>query len=156
MNEGPVIPMHLIRENMRNQLEWCGEAPFYTLGPLTTTSRPATIISPARSRGMIGWYGLRHALLRHAERTSRVANKKDVKDGVIAYKIAAHAAIWRRPSGRAIPRQRHFQSALRFRWEDHSISRLDPETALAFMMSPSDGGGKSAISARCAVPISAA
>jgi len=91
MNEGPGhIPMHMIRENMEKQLEWCDEAPFYTLGPLTTTSRPATSHHSGSARHDC-WYGC--AMLCYSRRKNiSVCRTRNVKDGVIAYKIAAHAA----------------------------------------------------------------
>ena len=95
MIEGPGhVPMHKIKENMDKQLEICHEAPFYTLGPLVTDIAPGyDHITSAIGAAMIGWYGTRDALLRHAQGAPRACpNRKDVKDGVIAYKIAAHAA----------------------------------------------------------------
>ena len=94
MIEGPGhIPMHMIRENMTRQLETCGEAPFYTLGPLTTDIAPGyDHITSAIGAAMIGWYGT--AMLCYVTPMEHLGlpNKKDVKDGVITYKIAAHAA----------------------------------------------------------------
>ena len=94
MNEGPGhIPMHLIKENMEKQLDWCGEAPFYTLGPLTTDIAPGyDHITSAIGAAMIGWYGT--ALLCYVTPKEHLGlpNREDVKAGVIAYKIAAHAA----------------------------------------------------------------
>jgi len=94
MNEGPGhIPMHLIRENMEKQLEWCDEAPFYTLGPLTTDIAPGyDHITSAIGAAMIGWYGTAMLCYVTPKEHLGLPNKKDVKDGVIAYKIAAHAA----------------------------------------------------------------
>jgi len=96
MNEGPGhIPMHMIKENMEKQLEWCDEAPFYTLGPLTTDIAPGyDHITSAIGAAMIGWYGLRPCFATSRRKNISVCRtRKDVKDGVIAYKIAAHAAI---------------------------------------------------------------
>ena len=94
MNEGPGhIPMHLIKENMEKQLEWCDEAPFYTLGPLTTDIAPGyDHITSAIGAAMIGWYGCAMLCYVTPKEHLGLPNKKDVKDGVIAYKIAAHAA----------------------------------------------------------------
>ena len=116
MNEGPGhVPMHLIKENMEKQLEWCGEAPFYTLGPLTTDIAPGyDHITSAIGAAMIGWYGCAMLCYVTPKEHLGLPNKKDVKDGVIAYKIAAHAAdLGERPSRRPIPRQRHFEGAFR-------------------------------------------
>jgi phosphomethylpyrimidine synthase len=116
MIEGPGhVPMHMIKENMDKQLEWCGEAPFYTLGPLTTDIAPGyDHITSGIGAAMIGWYRLRDALLRHAEGTPRPARTRRRQDGVITYKIAAHAAdLAKGHPGRAIPRQRAEQGALR-------------------------------------------
>src|SRR4051812_13086429 len=94
MNEGPGhVPMHLIKENMEKQLEWCDEAPFYTLGPLTTDIAPGyDHITSAIGAAMIGWYGTAMLCYVTPKEHLGLPNKKDVKDGVIAYKIAAHAA----------------------------------------------------------------
>ncbi len=94
MNEGPGhIPMHMIKENMEKQLEWCDEAPFYTLGPLTTDIAPGyDHITSAIGAAMIGWYGCAMLCYVTPKEHLGLPNKKDVKDGVIAYKIAAHAA----------------------------------------------------------------
>ena len=95
MNEGPGhIPMHLIKENMEKQLEWCGEAPFYTLGPLTTDIAPGyDHITSAIGAAMIGWYGTAMLCYVTPKEHLGLPNKKDVKDGVIAYKIAAPIAL---------------------------------------------------------------
>ena len=94
MNEGPGhIPMHLIRENMEKQLEWCDEAPFYTLGPLTTDVAPGyDHITSAIGAAMIGWYGTAMLCYVTPKEHLGLPNRDDVKAGVIAYKIAAHAA----------------------------------------------------------------
>jgi phosphomethylpyrimidine synthase len=94
MNEGPGhIPMHMIKENMEKQLEWCSEAPFYTLGPLTTDIAPGyDHITSAIGAAMIGWYGCAMLCYVTPKEHLGLPNKKDVKDGVIAYKIATHAA----------------------------------------------------------------
>ena len=94
MNEGPGhVPMHLIRENMEKQLKWCDEAPFYTLGPLTTDIAPGyDHITSAIGAAMIGWYGTAMLCYVTPKEHLGLPNKDDVKAGVIAYKIAAHAA----------------------------------------------------------------
>src|SRR5215475_8006022 len=94
MNEGPGhVPMHLIKENMEKQLEWCAEAPFYTLGPLTTDIAPGyDHITSAVGAAMIGWYGTAMLCYVTPKEHLGLANRDDVKAGVIAYKIAAHAA----------------------------------------------------------------
>jgi phosphomethylpyrimidine synthase len=94
MNEGPGhVPIHMIEENMVKQLEWCGEAPFYTLGPLTTDIAPGyDHITSGIGAAMIGWYGCAMLCYVTPKEHLGLPNKKDVKDGVIAYKIAAHAA----------------------------------------------------------------
>ena len=85
--------MHMIEENMAKQLEWCGEAPFYTLGPLTTDIAPGyDHITSGIGAAMIGWYGCAMLCYVTPKEHLGLPNKKDVKDGVIAYKIAAHAA----------------------------------------------------------------
>ena len=135
MNEGPGhIPMHLIKENMDKQLEWCHEAPFYTLGPLTTDIAPGyDHITSAIGAAMIGWYGCAMLCYVTPKEHLGLPNKKDVKDGVIAYKIAAHAA----DLAKGHPAARHRDDALsrarfEFRWEDQFNLGLDPETARAF------------------------
>ena len=135
MNEGPGhVPMHLIKENMEKQLEWCGEAPFYTLGPLTTDIAPGyDHITSAIGAAMIGWYGCAMLCYVTPKEHLGLPNKKDVKDGVIAYKIAAHAADLAKghPSARtrddALSRAR-----FEFRWEDQFNLSLDPVTAREF------------------------
>ena len=94
MNEGPGhVPMHMIEENMAKQLEWCHEAPFYTLGPLTTDIAPGyDHITSGIGAAMIGWYGCAMLCYVTPKEHLGLPNKKDVKDGVITYKIAAHAA----------------------------------------------------------------
>jgi phosphomethylpyrimidine synthase len=135
MNEGPGhIPMHLIRENMKKQLEWCDEAPFYTLGPLTTDIAPGyDHITSAIGAAMIGWYGT--ALLCYVTPKEHLGlpDRDDVKAGVIAYKIAAHAA----DLAKGHPRAREWDDALsrarfEFRWNDQFNLALDPVTARAF------------------------
>ncbi len=135
MNEGPGhIPMHLIKENMEKQLEWCDEAPFYTLGPLTIDIAPGyDHITSAIGAAMIGWYGCAMLCYVTPKEHLGLPNKKDVKDGVIAYKIAAHAA----DLAKGHPGAQHRDNAIskarfEFRWEDQFNLSLDPETARSF------------------------
>ncbi len=135
MNEGPGhIPMHMIKENMEKQLEWCGEAPFYTLGPLTTDIAPGyDHITSAIGAAMIGWYGCAMLCYVTPKEQLGLPNKKDVKDGVIAYKIAAHAADLAKGHPGAQYRDNAISKArFEFRWNDQFNLSLDPETALAF------------------------
>ncbi len=135
MNEGPGhIPMHMIKENMEKQLEWCDEAPFYTLGPLTTDIAPGyDHITSAIGAAMIGWYGCAMLCYVTPKEHLGLPNKKDVKDGVIAYKIAAHAADLAKGHPRAQYRDNAISKArFEFRWEDQFNLSLDPETAREF------------------------
>ncbi|HWX21932.1 MAG TPA: phosphomethylpyrimidine synthase ThiC [Candidatus Binatia bacterium] len=135
MNEGPGhIPMHLIKENMDKQLEWCGEAPFYTLGPLTTDIAPGyDHITSAIGAAMIGWYGTAMLCYVTPKEHLGLPNKKDVKDGVIAYKIAAHAADLAKGHPSARWRDDALSKArFEFRWEDQFNLSLDPVTAREF------------------------
>ena len=144
MNEGPGhVPMHLIRENMEKQLEWCSEAPFYTLGPLTTDIAPGyDHITSAIGAAMIGWYGTAMLCYVTPKEHLGLPNRDDVKAGVIAYKIAAHAA----DLAKGHPRAQAWDDALsqarfEFRWEDQFNLSLDPVTARAFhdQTLPADG-----------------
>ncbi len=135
MNEGPGhVPMHLIRENMEKQLEWCQEAPFYTLGPLTTDIAPGyDHITSAIGAAMIGWYGTAMLCYVTPKEHLGLPNKDDVKAGVIAYKIAAHAA----DLAKGHPRAQAWDDALskarfEFRWRDQFNLALDPLTAHAY------------------------
>jgi phosphomethylpyrimidine synthase len=135
MNEGPGhIPMHLIRENMEKQLAWCDEAPFYTLGPLTTDVAPGyDHITSAIGAAMIGWYGTAMLCYVTPKEHLGLPDRDDVKAGVIAYKIAAHAA----DLAKGHPRAREWDDALskarfEFRWRDQFNLSLDPMTALAY------------------------
>jgi phosphomethylpyrimidine synthase len=135
MNEGPGhIPMHLIKENMDKQLDWCGEAPFYTLGPLTTDIAPGyDHITSAIGAAMIGWYGCAMLCYVTPKEHLGLPNKKDVKDGVIAYKIAAHAADLAKGHPAARLRDDALSKArFEFRWEDQFNLGLDPVTAREF------------------------
>jgi phosphomethylpyrimidine synthase len=135
MNEGPGhIPMHLIKENMEKQLEWCREAPFYTLGPLTTDIAPGyDHITSAIGAAMIGWYGTAMLCYVTPKEHLGLPNRDDVKAGVIAYKIAAHAA----DLAKGHPRAQAWDDALskarfEFRWRDQFNLALDPVTARAY------------------------
>jgi thiamine biosynthesis protein ThiC len=132
MIEGPGhVPMHLIKENMDKQLETCHEAPFYTLGPLTTDIAPGyDHITSAIGAAMIGWFGTAMLCYVTPKEHLGLPNKKDVKDGVIAYKLAAHAA----DLAKGHPGAQHRDNALskarfEFRWEDQFNLSLDPEVA---------------------------
>jgi phosphomethylpyrimidine synthase len=135
MNEGPGhVPMNLIRENMDKQLDWCSEAPFYTLGPLTTDVAPGyDHITSAIGAAMIGWYGTAMLCYVTPKEHLGLPNRDDVKTGVIAYKIAAHAA----DLAKGHPRAQDWDNAISqarfdFRWEDQFNLSMDPVTARAF------------------------
>ncbi len=135
MNEGPGhVPMHMIEENMAKQLEWCHEAPFYTLGPLTTDIAPGyDHITSGIGAAMIGWYGCAMLCYVTPKEHLGLPNKKDVKDGVITYKIAAHAADLAKGHPGAQYRDNALSKArFEFRWEDQFNLGLDPVTARAF------------------------
>ena len=135
MNEGPGhVPLHLIKENMEKQLEWCQEAPFYTLGPLTTDIAPGyDHITSAIGAAMIGWYGTAMLCYVTPKEHLGLPDREDVKAGVIAYKIAAHAA----DLAKGHPRAQAWDDALskarfEFRWEDQFNLSVDPVTAQAY------------------------
>jgi phosphomethylpyrimidine synthase len=133
--EGPGhVPMHLIKENMDKQLKECQEAPFYTLGPLTTDIAPGyDHITSAIGAAMIGWYGTAMLCYVTPKEHLGLPNKKDVKDGVIAYKIAAHAADLAKGHPGAQYRDNALSKArFEFRWEDQFNLSLDPDTAREF------------------------
>ncbi len=135
MNEGPGhVPLHMIEENMAKQLEWCHEAPFYTLGPLTTDIAPGyDHITSGIGAAMIGWYGCAMLCYVTPKEHLGLPNKKDVKDGVIAYKIAAHAADLAKGHPGAQYRDNALSKArFEFRWEDQFNLSLDPITAREF------------------------
>ena len=135
MNEGPGhVPMHMIHENMQRQLDWCGEAPFYTLGPLTTDIAPGyDHITSAIGAAMIGWYGTAMLCYVTPKEHLGLPNKDDVKEGVIAYKIAAHAADLAKGHPGAQFRDDELSRArFEFRWEDQFNLSLDPERAREF------------------------
>jgi phosphomethylpyrimidine synthase len=132
MIEGPGhVPMHLIKENMDKQLETCQEAPFYTLGPLTTDIAPGyDHITSAIGAAMIGWFGTAMLCYVTPKEHLGLPNKKDVKDGVIAYKLAAHAADLAKGHPGAQYRDNALSKArFEFRWEDQFNLSLDPEVA---------------------------
>ena len=135
MIEGPGhVPMHMIEENMRKQLEVCKEAPFYTLGPLVTDIAPGyDHITSAIGAAMIGWFGTAMLCYVTPKEHLGLPNKKDVKDGVIAYKIAAHAAdLAKGHKGAAHWDDVLSKARFEFRWEDQFDLSLDPETARDF------------------------
>jgi phosphomethylpyrimidine synthase len=135
MIEGPGhVPMHLIKENMDKQLAACDEAPFYTLGPLTTDIAPGyDHITSAIGAAMIGWFGTAMLCYVTPKEHLGLPDKKDVKDGVIAYKIAAHAADLAKGHPGAQLRDNALSKArFEFRWEDQFNLSLDPETAREF------------------------
>jgi phosphomethylpyrimidine synthase len=135
MIEGPGhVPMQLIHENMRRQLEICHEAPFYTLGPLTTDIAPGyDHITSAIGAAMIGWYGTAMLCYVTPKEHLGLPDRDDVRDGVIAYKIAAHAADLAKGHPGAQARDNALSKArFEFRWEDQFQLGLDPERAREF------------------------
>ena len=135
MNEGPGhVPMHMIEENMQNQLEWCHQAPFYTLGPLTTDIAPGyDHITSGIGAAMIGWYGTAMLCYVTPKEHLGLPNRDDVKEGVITYKIAAHAADLAKGHPEAQARDNALSKArFEFRWEDQFNLGFDPERAKAF------------------------
>jgi uncharacterized protein YidB (DUF937 family) len=135
MIEGPGhVPMHMIKENMDLQLEWCDEAPFYTLGPLTTDIAPGyDHITSAIGAAQIGWYGTAMLCYVTPKEHLGLPDKKDVKDGIIAYKIAAHAAdLAKGHPGAQIRDNALSKARFEFRWEDQFNLGLDPDTAREF------------------------
>jgi phosphomethylpyrimidine synthase len=135
MCEGPGhVPMHLIPENMEKQLAWCHEAPFYTLGPLTTDIAPGyDHITSAIGATMIGWHGTAMLCYVTPKEHLGLPDKDDVRAGVIAYKIAAHAADLAKGHPAAQYRDNALSKArFEFRWEDQFNLSLDPERARAY------------------------
>ncbi len=133
--EGPGhVPMHMIKINMDKQLKECHEAPFYTLGPLTTDIAPGyDHITSAIGAAMIGWFGTAMLCYVTPKEHLGLPNKKDVKDGVIAYKIAAHAADLAKGHPGAQYRDNVLSKArFEFRWDDQFNVSLDPDTAREF------------------------
>ncbi len=135
MIEGPGhVPMHMIKENMQKQLEACGEAPFYTLGPLTTDIAPGyDHITSGIGAAMIGWYGTAMLCYVTPKEHLGLPNRDDVKVGVITYKIAAHAAdLAKGHPGARVRDDALSKARFEFRWEDQFNLSLDPEKALQF------------------------
>ena len=135
MNEGPGhVPMHMIKENMDKQLEWCHEAPFYTLGPLTTDIAPGyDHITSGVGAAMIGWFGCAMLCYVTPKEHLGLPDREDVKVGVITYKLAAHAA----DLAKGHPASQYRDNALsrarfEFRWHDQFNLSLDPDTARSF------------------------
>ncbi len=154
MIEGPGhVPMHLIKENMDLQLKHCHEAPFYTLGPLTTDVAPGyDHITSAIGAAMIGWFGCAMLCYVTPKEHLGLPNKKDVKDGVIAYKIAAHAA----DLAKGFPGAQDWDNALskarfEFRWDDQFNLAMDPPTAREFhdQTLPQDGAKQAHFCSMC-------
>ena len=135
MIEGPGhVPMHMIQENMTRQLEVCHEAPFYTLGPLTTDIAPGyDHFTSGIGAAMIGWFGCAMLCYVTPKEPLGLPNKQDVKDGLIAYKIAAHAAdLAKGHPGARVRDDALSKARFEFRWEDQFNLSLDPETARSF------------------------
>lgn len=135
MIEGPGhVPMHLIRENVELQMEYCHEAPFYTLGPLVTDIAPGyDHITSAIGAAMIGWFGTAMLCYVTPKEHLGLPNKQDVKDGVIAYKIAAHAADLAKGHPASQRRDNALSKArFEFRWDDQFNLSLDPPTAKSY------------------------
>ncbi|MBW8887642.1 MAG: phosphomethylpyrimidine synthase ThiC [Fibrobacteres bacterium] len=135
MNEGPGhVPMHMIKENMEKQLEWCHEAPFYTLGPLTTDIAPGyDHITSGIGAAMIGWYGCAMLCYVTPKEHLGLPDREDVKVGVITYKLAAHAADLAKGHPAAQYRDNALSRArFEFRWSDQFNLSLDPDTARKF------------------------
>ena len=135
MNEGPGhVPMHMIKENMQKQLDWCHEAPFYTLGPLTTDIAPGyDHFTSGIGAALIGWYGCAMLCYVTPKEHLGLPDRDDVKEGVITYKISAHAADLAKGHPGAQARDNALSKArFEFRWEDQFNLGLDPERARAF------------------------
>jgi len=154
INEGPGhIPMHLIAENMTKQLEWCHEAPFYTLGPLTTDIAPGyDHITSAIGAAMIGWYGTAMLCYVTPKEHLGLPDRDDVRAGVVAYKIAAHAA----DLAKGHPGARHRDDAMsrarfEFRWQDQFNLALDPDLAAQYHDEtlPSEGAKREHFCSMC-------
>jgi len=128
------VPMHMIEENMHKQLEWCHEAPFYTLGPLTTDIAPGyDHITSGIGAAMIGWYGTAMLCYVTPKEHLGLPNRDDVREGVVTYKIAAHAADLAKGHPGAQYRDNALSKArFEFRWEDQFNLSLDPLRARDF------------------------
>ena len=132
MIEGPGhVPMHMIKENMDLQLEYCDEAPFYTLGPLTTDIAPGyDHITSGIGAAMIGWYGTAMLCYVTPKEHLGLPDKDDVKEGIITYKLAAHAAdLAKGHPGAQIRDNALSKARFEFRWDDQFNLALDPDTA---------------------------
>ena len=135
MIEGPGhVPMHMIKENMEKQLQECDEAPFYTLGPLTTDIAPGyDHITSGIGAAMIGWYGCAMLCYVTPKEHLGLPDRDDVKEGVITYKISAHAAdLAKGHPGARVRDDALSKARFEFRWEDQFNLSLDPETALKY------------------------
>ena len=135
MNEGPGhVPLHLVQENMQKQIEWCHEAPFYTLGPLTTDIAPGyDHITSGIGAAHIGWHGCAMLCYVTPKEHLGLPNRDDVREGVITYKIAAHAADLAKGHPAAQERDNAISKArFEFRWRDQFALGLDPARAIAF------------------------
>ena len=135
MNEGPGhVPMHLIQENMQKQIEWCHEAPFYTLGPLTTDIAPGyDHFTSGIGAAQIGWYGCAMLCYVTPKEHLGLPNRDDVREGVITYKIAAHAADLAKGHPAAQIRDNALSKArFEFRWRDQFALGLDPAKAVEY------------------------
>ncbi|HEO97709.1 MAG TPA: phosphomethylpyrimidine synthase ThiC [Epsilonproteobacteria bacterium] len=133
--EGPGhVPMHMIKENMEKQLEWCHEAPFYTLGPLTTDIAPGyDHITSGIGAAMIGWFGCAMLCYVTPKEHLGLPNREDVKEGLITYKLAAHAAdIAKGHPGARARDDAMSQARFEFRWHDQFNIGLDPERAMDY------------------------
>ena len=154
MIEGPGhVPMHLIKENMELQLEHCGEAPFYTLGPLTTDIAPGyDHITSGIGAAMIGWYGCAMLCYVTPKEHLGLPDKKDVRVGIITYKIAAHAAdLAKGHPGAQIRDNALSKARFEFRWDDQFNLGLDPEKAKEFHDEtlPQDGAKQAHFCSMC-------
>jgi phosphomethylpyrimidine synthase len=154
INEGPGhIPMHLIHENMAKQLEWCHEAPFYTLGPLTTDIAPGyDHITSAIGAAMIGWYGTAMLCYVTPKEHLGLPDRDDVRAGVVAYKIAAHAADLAKGHPGARARDDAMSRArFEFRWQDQFNLTLDPDLAARYHDEtlPSEGAKREHFCSMC-------
>ena len=135
MNEGPGhVPLHLVQENMQKQIEWCHEAPFYTLGPLTTDIAPGyDHITSAIGAANIGWHGCAMLCYVTPKEHLGLPNRDDVREGVVTYKLAAHAADLAKGHPAAQIRDNAISKArFEFRWRDQFALGLDPAKAIAF------------------------
>jgi len=135
MNEGPGhVPMHMIKENMEKQIEWCHEAPFYTLGPLTTDIAPGyDHITSGIGAAMIGWYGCAMLCYVTPKEHLGLPDREDVREGVVTYKLAAHAADLAKGHPAAQFRDNALsKSRFEFRWQDQFNLSLDPSKAREF------------------------